>query len=87
MYYMRTPAFAPLGSVPREHRIFGARADAFVRIAAPITTGLLSVGGLVLSVRGNTHGAMVLVLTGVLLGAVGAAAQAFEEQNQAGVVR
>lgn len=76
-----------LREVPREHRILGARADVFVRIAAPITTGLLSAGGLILGARGHSKAATMLILTGVLLSAIGAAAQVFEAESSRGGVR
>lgn len=76
-----------LGDVPASHRILGARADVFIRIAAPITTGLLSAGGLILGARGHSRAATMLILTGVLLSAIGAAAQVFEAEASAGGVR
>lgn len=85
MSYLLAPI--RLGDVPRSARILGARADVFVRIAAPITTGLLSATGLVLSARGHSKAAMMFIVAGLLLSAVGAAAQVFEYEASQGGVR
>jgi len=58
--------------------------DSFVRIAAPLVTGLLSVVGIVYAARGNSKAAMIFALSGLTLSAVVASGQALVLEEERG---
>lgn len=68
-------------------QIGGIRADAFIRVALPIVSGLLTTGGLILSTFGKERWAAMLAVTGTLLGAVTIAGEVLASEEAAGRLR
>lgn len=64
--------------------IGGVHAGAAIRIGGPILGGILSVAGVVLGIQGRNVAAGAMLATGIIVSAIGTAAQVFQAEASAG---
>jgi len=84
MTEIRYPVPVQLGAFePPAQRILGMPADAFIRVAMPLTTGALSAVALVYSIRGNQQAATALALVGVISSSLMTAVRVYDMEERA----